>query len=157
MKTRWFIAGPNSCHGDMTCAICHKHITGNNLYVVMERIMTGVYITYHSTCIENTKEGSGYRKKYREAMIEYKNAMRERGKAPEYDGYEIHAIDGDGNNLTGESEEYIDENVDTWSIFGNLPKGGIDCIADFYYKGYAFDYYEYLLYLRRRGQDIPND
>jgi len=79
------------------------------------------------------------------------------GKAPKYDAYEIHAIDGDGNNLTGDDADWIEANAHTWSIFGHLPEGGIDCIADFYYKGYAFDYYNYLLYLERRGQDVPDE
>jgi len=62
-------------------------------------------------------------------------------KPPVYDDYEIHAIDRHGNNLTGESEEFIKLHAHTWSVFGHLPTGGIDCIADFYYKESAFTYH----------------
>lgn len=65
--------------------------------------------------------------------------------APKYDNYEVHPIDTEGNNLTGDGPGYIESQVHTWSVFGHLPQGGIDCIADFHYKEPAFDYYEFLM------------
>lgn len=62
-----------------------------------------------------------------------------------FDNYEVHPIDKDGNNLTGEGPGYVESEVHTWSVFGHMIEGGIECIADFYDKNRAFEYYEALM------------